>query len=109
MSWRYGSNLKEIDPRYRLPESANNTRSKKIFRTRHGVVNILDKESIKTFQRKAGVVGESFSRIGPITKAAIIRELIDPSDIGAVNRALPNTAKRNPSVLNEDTDNSSNK
>lgn len=64
-----------------------------LFRTSHGVVNIIDPDSIRRFQAKAvGVMIDG--RLGPETVAAIKRTLIDPSDIGALEKTCPIRVRR---------------
>ena len=71
-----------------------------LFRTSRGVVSIIDPDSIKRFQTKCGIAIDG--KIGPITKAAIKRLLIDPSDIGALNKAIPDKTRRNYSGLSSE-------
>ena len=63
-----------------------------LFRTSYGVVSLIDPDSIKRFQMKSGCMIDG--KLGPQTKAAIMRSLLDPSDIGALDKAIPIRARR---------------
>ena len=88
------------------PMCSMNTRERHqpsvLFRTRHGVVNILDIDSIKRFQVKSGIKIDG--KLGPMTKEAIRRCLLDPSDIGALDKAIPTRTKRGYTGSTQETD-----
>lgn len=50
-----------------------------LFRTKYGIVNIIDPESIKRFQIKAGISPVN-GRMNSITKSTIIQNLLNPED-----------------------------
>ena len=74
-----------------------------LFRTRCGVVSIIDPDSIKRFQIKSGITTVD-GRIGPITRAAIRRLLLDPSDIGALDKAIPIRSRRGSELSSQEVD-----
>lgn len=67
-----------------------------LFRTSYGVVSIIDPDSIKRFQQKSGCMIDG--KVGPQTKAAIVRSLLDQSDIGALDKAIPIRVRRDSST-----------
>lgn len=77
--------------------SINNTERKHkpqvLFRTKYGIVSIIDPDSIGKFQLRSGFLMVD-KRIGPMTRATILKSLLDPSDEEALNKALPIRAKR---------------
>ena len=84
--------------------SMDNTKKKHkpsvLFRTSYGVVSLIDPDSIKRFQMKSGCMIDG--RLGPQTKAALMRSLLDPSDIGALDKAIPIRAKRGSGTSTQD-------
>lgn len=71
-----------------------------LFRTSYGVISLIDPDSIKRFQMKSGCMIDG--RLGPETKAAIKMSLLDPSDIGALDKAIPIRAKRGSGTSTQD-------
>lgn len=86
--------------------SMNNTREKHtpkvLFRTSYGVISIIDPDSIKRFQAKCGLIIDG--KIGPMTRAAIKMSLIDPSDIGALDKAIPIRVKRGSGISSKEAE-----
>lgn len=75
-----------------------------LFKTSYGVVSIIDPNSIKRFQQKSGCIVNG--KIDHQTKAEMRRSLLDPSDIGALDKAIPirRTKLSSSNSINEDTD-----
>ena len=73
-----------------------------LFRTSYGVVSIIDPDSIKRFQIKCGLNIDG--KLGSMTKEAIKRSLLDPSDIGALDKAIPIRARRGSGKSTQETE-----
>lgn len=67
-------------------------RPRVLFRTSYGVVSIIDPDSIKRFQTKCGLKIDG--KINLMTKAAIKKFLLDPSDIESLDKAVPIRSRR---------------
>ena len=84
--------------------SMDNTKKKHqpsiLFRTSYGVVSLIDPDSIKRFQKKSGCMIDG--KIGPQTKAAIMRSLLDPSDIVYLDKAIHIRTKRTSGISTQE-------
>lgn len=86
----FGKN--NIEPMCSIDDTKKKHQPSVLFRTSYGVVSLIDPDSIKRFQMKSGCMVDG--KLGIQTKAAIMRSLLDPSDIGALDKAIPIRARR---------------